>query len=84
MKRQDKSQKCNHDPNLKDTSLKRLNKRIMIHPELADFFCPICKRAFRFEVSILNGKREFINTITNEMKEEMLSSDNTKTKAKED
>ena len=86
---------CNHDPNLKDTSLKRINKRVMVHPERADFFCPICKKAFRFGINIVNDKKVFIPDFPKEsglvpdFPREVEVSENvdsimTKTRAKED
>jgi hypothetical protein len=40
--------KCKHDPNLKDTTLIKSSKYKMVNPQIYEFFCPCCKKVFKF------------------------------------
>ena len=44
-----KRKQCNHDPNSKESSLILLRRRVFIYPPEYDFFCPGCKKFFKFD-----------------------------------
>jgi len=39
--------KCNHDLDI-NTTLIKSHRKVLVHPEQIDYFCPICKRCFRY------------------------------------
>lgn len=53
--------KCIHDPNDNKSTLIMLAKRNMSYPPEFDYFCPDCKRVFRFYRNE-DGKFVFKNT----------------------
>lgn len=42
------SKHCNHDPNLKGTTLIKSPKCKMVNPPVFEFFCPCCKKVLKF------------------------------------
>lgn len=54
--------KCKHDPNLKGTTLVKNSKYKMINPQTFDFFCPCCKKIFKFGI---NASGKYYEIITN-------------------
>ena len=44
--------KCNHNPNEKGATLIRFPRRNMVCPEISDWICSVCKKAFRFERTV--------------------------------
>jgi len=41
--------KCNHDIKSENTTLRKSPKRLLIHPSVQDYFCPVCKKCFRYK-----------------------------------
>lgn len=52
--------KCKHDPNLNGTTLIKSLKYKMINPQVFDFFCPCCKKVFKFGINA-SGKYYEVN-----------------------
>lgn len=42
-------EKCNHDINSESTTLRKSPKRFLVHPSIQDYFCPVCKKCFRYK-----------------------------------
>ena len=40
---------CNHNPDDKDTTLRRLEKRNMVFPNINEYICDICHEFFEFK-----------------------------------
>ena len=40
--------KCNHELDLEGTTLIQLNRRTMVSPAVIDYFCPCCKKFFKY------------------------------------
>ena len=43
--------KCKHNPNLNGTTLVKNSKYKMVNPQVFDFFCPYCKKVFKFGIN---------------------------------
>lgn len=54
---------CKHDPNLKDTTLLKSFKYKMVNPQVFDFFCPCCKKIFKFGIDTSGKYYEIVTDI---------------------
>jgi len=53
--------RCKHDPNFNNTTLIKNSKYKMINPQIFDFFCPCCKKTFKFSKDAFGKYCEVVN-----------------------
>lgn len=51
--------KCCHNIDNSKTTLVKLPRRYLVYPEIVEYFCPVCKEAFKYTKNI-NGVLEKI------------------------